>query len=477
MHTEITEAGPFERLLTVHIDEHELEDAKNSAARKLSKELKIKGFRPGKAPRAVVERLVGAATLRSEAIDAALPKVVGNALEQTQLEPAVTPRLEGVRDVDGGAVELELKVTLWPAVTTVPDYAGRKITVDVPEVEDDEVERQLDRLRGQFAELEASDRPGDTGDFAMVSITALDGDRTLESASADDLLYEIGSRSFIPGLDEMLLGVSPGEIRQGPVTLPQGFGDAAGTEVTLRILVKDVRRKKLPEVTDEWVSDVSEFETVAELTEALRSNLLGLKVGYARAEFQDRLLSELTEELELDLPDALIDAEMEASFHNLAHRLEEQGIDLSNYLRITGQDQDGFVADIRQGAVRALRTRVLLEGVGAQAEIGVEPDEMEGAIASLAQRAGRSTEDLSAALNASGQDAVLSGDILRRKALERILDAAVAVDADGNPVDLTEPIGDDGDTEDEGAGWAVESDGAESVEKTASGTEEEEHDE
>jgi trigger factor len=168
---------------------------------------------------------------------------------------------------------------------------------------------------------------------------------------------------------------------------------------------------------------------------------------------------------------------MEASFHNLAHRLEEQGIDLSNYLRITGQDQDGFVADIRQGAVRALRTRVLLEGVGAQAEIGVEPDEMEGAIASLAQRAGRSTEDLSAALNASGQDAVLSGDILRRKALERILDAAVAVDADGNPVDLTEPIGDDGDTEDEGAGWAVESDGAESVEKTASGTEEEEHDE
>jgi trigger factor len=210
------------------------------------------------------------------------------------------------------------------------------------------------------------------------------------------------------------------------------------------------------------------------LTEALRSNLLGLKVGYARAEFQDRLLSELTEELDLDLPDALIDAEMEASFHNLAHRLEEQGIDLSNYLRITGQDQDGFVADIRQGAVRALRTRVLLEAVGAEAEIGIEPDEMEGAIASLAQRAGRSTEDLSAALNASGQDAVLSGDILRRKALERILDAAVAVDADGNPVDLTEPIGDDGDTEgeDQGAGSAAESDGAESVEKTASGTEE-----
>jgi trigger factor len=434
-------------MLVVHLDEIELEDAKNKAARKLSKQLKIKGFRPGKAPRAIVEKMVGPDTLRREAIDEALPEAIGRAIEDNALEPVITPRLENVTDGDDGSVELEVRITTWPKAGGVPDYEGRRIAIDVPEVEQEELDAQVDRFRNQFAELETVGRAGDDGDFVMVNITAsLDGE-LLDDASASDLLYEIGSRSFIPGLDALLVGASAGDIREGPATLPPGFGDRGGAEVNLKVLVKEVRAKKLPEVTDEWVSDVSEFDTAAELTDAIRSSLRGMKLQYAGNAFQEKLLEELGEELDVELPEALIESEMESSLHNLQHSLEERGLDLANYLRITGQDQQAFVDDLRDGATRSLRTRILLEAVADAEGIEVGDDELTGAIESLARQADQSTESVREVLEASGRVAVLTGDILRRKALDRLLDAATPIDADGNVVDLSPPVGDETDAD------------------------------
>jgi trigger factor len=463
MQTDVTEAGPFERMLTVRIDEPELEDAKNRASRKLSRDLKIKGFRPGKAPRAVVERMVGSDRLRSEAIDEALPEVVAGAIEEAALEPVTTPRIEAINDVADGAVEIEVRITLWPSAETLPDYSDREITVDVPGIEDGELEDQIDRLRNQFAELEPVERAGDEGDFMLVNITAEDGGREIEEASASDLLYEVGSRSFIPGLDELLVGASAGDIREGPARLPDGFGDSAGEEVKLRVLVKGVRAKKLPEVTDEWVGDVSEFESVTELEEALTENLSAMKVMSARGMFQDELIEHLTEELVVELPEALVQAEMEASVHNLYHSLESQGIDLANYFRITGQSEEEFSDQLRDRADRALKTRVLLEGVAAAEGIEVADDELAEAVDSLAGSAGRPVDEVRSALQSSGQDQALAGDILRRKALDLLISRARPVDADGNEVDLTPPTLEDEEesSEEEPEGLAEENDTAE----------------
>jgi trigger factor len=440
MQTEMTEAGRFERVLTVRLDAAELETAKNRAARKLSRELKIKGFRPGKAPRAVVERMVGAERLRGEAIDEILPEMVGKAIEQSALEPVTTPRVEDVRDGDEGSVEVDVRVTLWPTADVLPDYSNREVIVDVPSVDADEVDAQIDRFRSQFAELEEVERAGDEGDFLLVNITALRDGTEIEEASANDLMYEIGSRSFIPGLDEMLVGASAGDIRQGPATLPQGFGDHAGDEVTLRVLVKGVRGKRLPEVTDEWVGDVSEFDTVAELREALERNLTSMKLSMAIGDFRERLVEDLIADLDLDLPDALVQAEMEAGLHNLYHSLESQGIDLVNYLRVTGQDEEAFAADLRDRAERAIRTRVLLEGIGTAESIEVGDEDVAEAVESLAGSSGRPVDEIRSALQASGQEQALAGDILRRKVLDLLMSKARAVDAAGNPVDLTPPV-------------------------------------
>ncbi len=438
MQTQLTEAGQFERMLTLTLEEDEIETAKETAARKLSQDMKIKGFRPGKAPRAVVERMVGGAALRSEAIDVALPGAVGDALADTELVPVTTPRVEDMRDLDDGGVEIDVRITLWPTVDSVPDFDGRKIVVELPAVSDEEVDDQLERLRAQFAELEDVARAADDGDFVMINITALDGTTPIPDISADDLLYEVGSQSFLGGLDEIVAGSSAGDIRKGPGTLPPGFAGHEG-EVTLSVLVKGVKGKKLPEVTDEWVSDVTEFDTIGELRAQLHQSLYAMKLSATGQQFRDSVVEQGVAELDLELPEPLIDAEMEASFHNLSHRLEAQGIDLGTYLQITGQDQESFLTELRERALQTIKTRILLEAIAARDEMSVDDDELDEVIASLAASSEQDEAAVRTALVDGGQVVALAGDILRRKALNRILEQARPVDGDGDPVDLTPP--------------------------------------
>jgi len=437
--TDIKEAGPFERILTLRLEEQELESAKDKAARKLSKSMKIKGFRPGKAPRSIVERMVGEAALRNEAIDDSLPELVGPAIEEAELEPATPPRVEAVRDAEGGGVDVDIKVTLWPVLDAIPDFAGRKVTIDSPVVTDEEIDAQIDRLRDQYAELEDVERPADSGDFVMINITASHDGEQIPEAAADDLLYEVGSRSFIPGLDDLLGGASVGDIREGAGTLPPGFGQDGSREVTLKVLVKGVRAKKLPEVSDEWVSDVSEFESAAELTERVRTNLSIMKLDAADRAFRDKLLEEISGELALEVPEALVEAELDASFHNLAHTLEQQGLDFGNYLRITGQSEQEFVDELRGRSERTLRTRILLDSVVAIEGLQVADGELDEAIASMAEDINQEAAALKESLVTSGRVDVLTGDILRRKALDRIVDSAEAIDEEGQHIDLTPP--------------------------------------
>jgi trigger factor len=453
VHTDVKESGPFERTLTVHIEETELESAKGAAARKLSSQMKIKGFRPGKAPRAIVERMVGADTLRREAIDEALPGIVTRALAETDLEPIVTPELEAVRDTDGG-VEVDVRITLWPKLDRAPVVEGRKIEIGSVEVEDADVQAQIDRLRDQYAELEEANRPADTGDYAQINLSANRDGAAIEDASVSDLLYEVGSGSFIPGLDGILLGASPGDIRETRATLPEGFGEHVGEEVDLRVLVKGVRSKRLPEVTDEWVSDVTEFDTVAELTGQLRENLGRMKKNAAGNAFQDNLLSEIIDEVDIELPEALVRAEFEAALHNMAHQLEASGIDLANYMRITGQTEQQLVDAYRQRAIVALKTRLVLESVAEAEGLSVEDAEFDEAVAQLAASAREPVDAVRSRLAKTGQGDLLSGDILRRKALDHISKQATPVDAAGNPVDLTVEV------EDEEADEPLAGDGA-----------------
>ncbi len=435
MTTSIVEAGPYERVVTLQIEDSVLESAKDAAAKRLSQDLKLKGFRPGKAPTKVVEATVGADKLRSEAIDLTLPSLVGEALTEAGLRPATTPVVQELRDIDDG-VEVEVKVTLWPKLERPPIYEGRRVSIETPEVTEEEIDEQIERLRDQFAELEDVQRPLVEGDYAVINLTASQHDKQIEELTATDLTYPVGSGSFVPGLDENLIGNSAGGIVKFTQALPEGFGEYGGQDVTLQVLVKSVRQKKLPELNDAWVEDVTEFESIDALRAELNEGLQEHKRAGSRRQLTDKVLEELVEDMDVELPDALLDAEMEYQVHRFLHRLEQQGIGLTDYLQVTGQDEEAFVADVRAQAKRALEVRILLDAVGEAEGIEVTDEELQEAMASLAASSEESPEEYEKTLLESGQVEILSGDILRSKVIDHLVEAAVPVDEAGNVLSL-----------------------------------------
>ena len=445
MNTNVTDAGPFEKLLTLQVAEADLEAAKSQAARRLSKDLKIKGFRPGKAPRRIVEATVGPERLRSEAIDDLLPTLVADALKEVDVRAAVPPQVENMKDIDTG-LEVEVKVTTWPVLDALPAYEGLEIEVSQPQPTAEELERQLTRLRDQYADLEGVDRPAVDGDFVSINLSATRNGEPVEEAAANDLLYEIGSGSFIEGLDEQLPGSASGTIAKFDAPLPDGFGDLAGQEVTIQVLVKEVKQKVLPELTDEWVAETTEFATVDELRRELSKQIAEVKRGIVRNELQTGVLEALLAEIDVLIPEAIVEAEMENTLHRLAHQLEGQGISIADYLQVTGQDQQVFVDDLRNQADRNVRTELLLEAVAGAAGLEASPEELDEVVTALAGQAGRDVDEYRAEFAESVQEKAVMGDILKRKALEVLLESSVPVDETGNKIDLDTPEDDEEET-------------------------------
>ena len=271
MPTTVTETGPFERLVTFQLSDDQITAGKAATARKLSQDMKLKGFRPGKAPLPVIEAAVGTDRLRSEVIDDLVPPALSEILTEEELRPAVTPQLESLNDVDGG-VEVEIKVTLWPTIE-LPNYRDRNVEVDSPEVTPEELEMQIERMLEQFATVEEANRPATLGDFVSVDVKATKDGEPVEGATAADLLYEVGSGLFIDGIDERLEGAEPETVFTFDAQLPEGFGDRAGEDVTFEVTVNEVKERILPELDDVWVDENTEFDTVGDLRTELEDAL------------------------------------------------------------------------------------------------------------------------------------------------------------------------------------------------------------
>ena len=436
MSTNLTELGRFERQLTVAVDEDTLEAAKNRAARRLSKDLQIKGFRPGKAPRRIVENTIGSERIKEEAIEDVLPDLVEGALEEADLEPAVTPSVHAIRDAEDG-VEVDVRVTLWPIADTVPSFDGRTVEIDAPAMSEDAINDQIDRLRDQFAELETVERPSAEGDYVAITLNASQNGEPVEAASASDLLYEVGSAGLLDGLDSHVTGRSAGNIEQFSTTLPEGFGgELAGIKVDIQVLVKEVKQKHLPDLNDEWVSDYTEFDSVDELRAELVGRMEQMRLASIQQDFQSKLMFDLLEELEVETPEAIITVEMDAIFHRFAHGLSENEIEFADYLELSGQSQEAFLEDLRAQAMRSVHTELLLDGVAAQVGLDVSSDELSEAYAALSTQVEESADSLASRMSGSVQEKRITSDILRRKALDALVRGAVAVDQNGNTLDL-----------------------------------------
>jgi trigger factor len=426
--------------LHVSIPASEFERAIDAAFRKLAAEVKIPGFRPGKAPRRLLEARLGSDVARDQALRDSLPGYYADAVKTEDLDTIAAPEIDITAGEESGDVEFDAVVEVRPVVE-LEDYRGLRVEVPSPAVTDEVVDQQLDALRERFADLEDSSRPLAEGDYAQIDIKGYVHEEAIDALTATDYLYEVGSGMLVPKLDEELAGKRPGDILKFNDTLPERFGDRAGEDVAFQVLVKESKRKVLPEVTDEWASEVSEFDTVDELRADISKRLELVNTVQAQVAARDKVLDAVADLVTIDLSNALVQGEMEQRLHDMAHRLEGQGVTLQQYLAATGTEEQVFVQQVRETAERSVRADLALRAVAAREGIGATDEELEDEVARLAERLEEKPKKVRRDLERRGILEAVRSDIAKGKTVRFLVDNAEVVDEAGNPLDLKVPEG------------------------------------
>jgi len=433
--------------LTVAVPASEFEKAIDAAFRKLAREVKIPGFRPGKAPRQLLEARLGAGVAREQALRDALPEYYAEAVAAEDIDVIAPPEIDIKEGEEEGDVEFDAVVEVRPVVD-LAGYDALRVEIPNPDVDDETVDQQIDALRERFADLEDKQGTLVDGDYAQIDIKGYVHDEIIDGLSATDFLYEVGSGSVVEALDQELRGARPGDILKFTDTLPERFGERAGDDVAFQVLVKEAKRKVLPDADDEWASEASEFDTIDELRADARSRL----DLYARVQAQmlvrDKVLEAAADLVDIEAPDPLVAQEMERRLHDLHHRLEPQGVNITQYLAATGQDQETFVAGVREGAAKAVRADLALRAVVAQEGITATDEEVAAEVDRLAERVGETPAKVRRDLEQRGALEAVRSEIARGKALEHLVEHASVVDEDGKAVDLTLPTSDASQSDD-----------------------------
>jgi trigger factor len=406
--------------------------------------VKIPGFRPGKAPRRILEARLGTEVAREQALQDALPDYYASAVETEGLDTIAPPEIDITAGAETGPVEFDAVVEVRPIVE-LTGYEGLRVEVPTPDRSEEAITAQVDALRERFADLQESTRPLQDTDFASIDIKGYVHDEVIDALSATDFLYEVGSGLVVPKLDEELRGKRPGDILKFTDALPERFGDRAGEEIAFQVLVKETKQRILPEPTDEWVSDVTEFDTLDELRADVSRRMELVGKVQARMAVREKVLESVAEKIDIDVPDVLVREEMERRLHDFMHRLEHQGVNIAQYLEATGQAQDAFVEGVREGSMQAVKADLALRAVVAQEAIEATDDELDTEIARLAEQTGQKPDKVRRDLDRRGALDALRSEITRGKALQFLIDHAVAVDEEGNPLDLTLPETTSGD--------------------------------
>jgi len=415
--------------LSVEIDEPEFESALGDVVKSLAKEVRVPGFRPGKVPRKVLEaRMGGSGALRAEALRESLPDFYAKAVVDTDVDPIAPPEIDITSGEKAGAVSFDAVVQVRPLVS-IPGYDGLQVTLPGLGVSDEDVDHQVDRLRENDAELEVVGRPAQNGDLVSIDLHGADTSGA-EVVGVDDYLYELGSATVTPELDDHLQGARSGDIVA--FTAP-----APGTEetVSFRVLVKEVKRKKLPEVTDEWAAESSEFATVAELREDIGQRISRVKLMQAQLAFRQKTIEALADLVSEDeVPEVLVDAEVNERLHDLQHRLDAQKLSLSDYLQATGTTPDDLLASVRTEASRAVRADLGLRALAEAQEIVPSDQELDDEVASMAEQMEASPEALRRQLDTAGRTGAVRSGLRKTKALQWLLEHVDLFDEEGNPI-------------------------------------------
>jgi trigger factor len=422
--------------LHISVPADEFDKAIDAAFRKLAGQVRIPGFRPGKAPRKLLEARLGSDIAREQALQDALPQYYVDAVTEHDVDVIAPPQIEITAGQDDGDVEFDAVVEVRPQVRLL-GYDELRVELPQKPVGDDDVDQQVDALRERFADLADSEYPLIDDAYATIDIAGEANGEPVEGLTANDFLYRVGSGMVVPELDDQLRGTKPGAILEFTAKLPERFGEHAGEDVKFRVIVKEAKRKVLPDLTDEWAQEASEFATVAELRADIRKRLELVQKLQAQMAARDKVLEAAADLVPVEPPSTLVDAEARRRVEDLAHRLQHQGATLEQYLEATGTEPQVFIDEVRVGAARAVLADLALRAVVAQEQITATDEEVDAEIARLAERTKQKPDRVRRELERGGALETVRSDVARGKALEFLVEHATVVDEDGNAIDMT----------------------------------------
>ena len=426
MKTTVTPLPESRIRVEAEVPAEEVEKRVVRAAREVGKQLRMPGFRKGKVPPPVVIRRVGRDALLEDAVRDGLSRWYVEAIDAAGVEPVGDPKLDlGDLPGEGKPLQFSIEVGIRP-VAKLGTYKGLEVGRREPEVPDEVVDSELEGLRERLATLETVDEPAGKSDFVLVDFTGTVEGEEFAGGSARDELIELGSGRLVQGFEEQLEGAKAGDERSVTVTFPDDYGaeDLKGRTAQFAVTVKEVKRKDLPELDDDFAVDAAGFDSLKELRDDLADRLREREEQQIAAEFREAVLDAAVREAKIDLPDSLVHARAHELYHQMIHSLGHQGISEEAYLRIAGKDHDQLVEEAKPDAERALRHEAVLAAIVEAEGIESSDEELEEALAPSAEREKTTPAKLLQRLRGAGREQSLLRDVAARRALDLLAEEA-----------------------------------------------------
>ncbi|WP_067683063.1 trigger factor [Nocardia miyunensis] len=449
MKSTVEQLSPTRVRINVEVPFEELKPDFDRAYKALAGQVRIPGFRPGKAPAKLLEARLGRGAVLEQVVNDALPARYSEAVTTSEVKVIGQPEIEITKIEDGQELAFTAEVDVRPEIS-LPDFSGIAVTVDPIAIEDADIEEQMQSLRQRFGTLTTAERAVQDGDFVSIDLSATVDGQDVPEASTTGLSHEVGSGQLIEGLDETLIGLNAEESKEFTSTLVAG--EHAGKEAVITVKVNSVKERELPEADDEFAQLASEFDTIDELKDDLRTRVERVKKVEQAGVIRDKVLETLLEQTEVPLPEGAVQAEIDAVLHDAVHGFDHDEAKFAEALEAQGSSREEFDKETKESAEKSVKTQLLLDAVADAEGTQVGQDELTERILFQAQRYGLSPEQFIQQVQQAGQLGAIFADVRRGKALAGVVGQATVTDTAGNTVDTAEMFGEPADSEDEEQG-------------------------
>jgi trigger factor len=438
----VEKLSPTRVRINVEVPFTEWEGEFDRALKEMAKSVRMPGFRPGKVPVKLLEARIDKEAMLDQVVGEAVPSKYSEAVTTADVRPLGQPEIEITKKVYGEDLEFTAEVDIRPEIE-LPDLEGLKITVDPIEVSDEEVDTELQNLRARFGTLTGVERAAENGDFVSIDLSATVDGEDVPEAATEGLSHEVGSGQLIDGLDDAIVGLKEGESRVFTSTL--AAGEHAGEDAQVTVTVKSVKERELPEPDDEFAQLASEFDTIDELKSSLIEQVQRVKRVQQAEQIRDKALEVLLEQVEVPLPEKIVQAQVDDTLHNAIHGLDHDETKFEEALKEQGSSREEFDADSQNNAEKAVKTQLLMDAIADKLDVQVGQADLTERLVLMSRQYGLEPQQLLQYLQEQNQLPAMFADVRRGLTVAAVVHAAAVTDTDDNVIDTTEFFGPSGE--------------------------------